>query len=103
MYVASVYGVREVIKVNSKTLRLRGALGHVTIDKALCKIIPKRCGTCASWRRPAPPETAGECWSPDRLDGDMSRGPAGHHHADRVCEAWFPAAPALQSSGAANG
>lgn len=91
-YVDCVYGVRRVLKVNAKTLRLQGALGPLTIDKALCSVIPQRCGTCGAWRKPTPPETAGECWSADRLDGDTSKGPAGYHFATRTCEAWFPAA-----------
>ena len=35
--VESIYGVRRVVKINAKTLRLEGALGPVTIDKALCR------------------------------------------------------------------
>jgi hypothetical protein len=37
--VDSIYGVRRVLKVNAKSLRLEGALGPVTIDKALCRVV----------------------------------------------------------------
>lgn len=90
MYVDSIYGVRKVLKVNAKTLRLEGALGPLTIDKSLCKVVPERCGTCRSWRRPLPPETEGGCWSGDRLDGDFSKGPASYTLPTSACEAWLP-------------
>ncbi|PIB91314.1 hypothetical protein [Caulobacter sp. FWC2] len=83
MYVDCIYGVRRVEKVNTKSLRLAGALGPVTIDKTLCKIVPERCGTCADWK-------GGECWSGDRLDGDLSNGSAGVTLPSQVCEAWRP-------------
>lgn len=87
MYVDCIYGIRRVLKVNTKSLRLEGALGPITIDKSLCKVVVECCGTCADWRR----ET-GECWSGDRLDGDLTKGPAGYPSAERVCEAWRPTA-----------
>ena len=37
--VSSVYGVREVLKVNAKTLRLKGNLGPIIIDKSLCALV----------------------------------------------------------------
>ncbi|GEM_PF-2818427 len=37
--VSSVYGVRRVLKVNTKSLRLEGALGPITIDKSLCRLV----------------------------------------------------------------
>jgi hypothetical protein len=91
MYVESIYGVRRVLKVNAKSLRIEGALGPITIDKALCKVVPERCGTCGSWRA-EPGATEGECWSGDRLDGDMTKGPASYPGAANVCEAWWPRA-----------
>lgn len=49
----------------------------------------ERCETCADWKRMAPPDADfGECWSGDRLDGDLSKGPAGTPRGDGVCEAW---------------
>lgn len=42
----------------------------------------KRCGTCAAWR-------AGECWSADRLDGEMTKGPADYTTSKMGCEAWL--------------
>lgn len=48
-----------------------------------------RCDTCADWRDPDP-DGVGECWSGDRLDGDMSKGPAGYSYGRQVCEAWRP-------------
>jgi hypothetical protein len=85
MYVDCIYGVRRVEKVNTKSLRLAGALGPVTIDKTLCRVLVERCGTCADWK-------GGECWSGDRLDGDLSNGSAGSTLAAQTCEAWRPAA-----------
>lgn len=85
MFVDCIYGVRRVEKVNAKSLRLEGGLGPITIDKALCKVIPERCGTCADWRR-----ESGECWSGDRLDGDLTKGPAGVTAPAQQCEAWRP-------------
>lgn len=35
----------------------------------------------------------GECWSTDRLDGDLSRGPAGMPHRSSCCEAYIPKQP----------
>ena len=35
--VESVYGVRRVVKINTKSLRIEGALGAITIDKSLCR------------------------------------------------------------------
>lgn len=81
MYVDCIYGVRMVEKVNAKSLRLAGALGPITIDKALCRVIPQRCGTCADWK-------GGECWSGDRLDGDLTKGSAGVTLTSETCEAW---------------
>lgn len=48
------------------------------------------CRTCASWKPPELPHEDGECWSGDRLDGDMTKGPAGYSFPWRVCEAWMP-------------
>jgi len=89
-FVESIYGVRRVLKVNAKTLRLQGDGSNVTIDKALCTVVPECCGTCESWQAPTAPETEGGCWSPDRLDGDLTKGPAGYTLATSGCEAWMP-------------
>ena len=35
--VESIYGVRRVVKINAKSLRLEGGLGPITIDKSLCR------------------------------------------------------------------
>ena len=35
--VESIYGVRRVVKINAKSLRIEGGLGPITIDKALCR------------------------------------------------------------------
>jgi len=90
-YVESVYGFRRVLKVNAKTFRLEGALEPITIDKALCKLVAGHCGNCGSWKPPEPPHKDGECWSGDRLDGDLRKGPAGYALAHERCEAWIPA------------
>lgn len=47
------------------------------------------CGNCFSYRASLFPDMHGECWSGDRMDGDMSNGPAGYHLSHRVCEAWM--------------
>lgn len=88
-FVDCVYGIRRVLKVNEKTLRLEGALEPIVIDKALCAVVPVCCGACASWRKPTHPETEGECWSDDRLDNKGS-GPAGYTLPTSGCEAWWP-------------
>lgn len=41
----------------------------------------KTCSNCADWR-------GGACWSGDRLDGDLSKGPAACTGANNTCEAW---------------
>jgi hypothetical protein len=46
------------------------------------------CANCMSWR--SVDGVSGECWSPDRLDGDMSAH-AGITSAQCTCEAWCPA------------
>lgn len=57
----------------------------------MASVLAERCENCADWRRMAPPDDAyGECWSGDRLDGDMAKGPAGAPRGDCVCEAWNP-------------
>lgn len=63
----------------------------------------ERCETCADWKRLPPPDGEfGECWSGDRLDGDMTKGPAGAPRGDGVCEAWRPmAASPLEPTSAA--
>ena len=48
----------------------------------------ERCELCADWR--PQPDGLGECWSGDRLDGDMTKGPAGWSRATSGCEAWNP-------------
>lgn len=53
-----------------------------------------RCANCQNWRNPDA-DNIGECWSLDRLDHDISKGPAGYHAGDRVCEAWLKKLPAL--------
>lgn len=85
MFVDCIYGIRRVEKVNTKSLRLEGGLGPITIDKALCRVVIERCGTCADWRW-----ESGECWSGDRLDGDTNKGPADVTIASQACEAWRP-------------
>lgn len=35
--VESIYGVRRVVKINTKSLRIEGGLGPITIDKVLCR------------------------------------------------------------------
>lgn len=48
------------------------------------------CGNCASWKAPKTSDTdPGECWSGDRLDGDMSKGTAGYTMKSRACEAFI--------------
>jgi DNA adenine methylase len=49
------------------------------------------CGNCASWKRTD--EDSGECWSSDRLDGDLSKGPAGFPFSTSFCEAWCEKEP----------
>lgn len=46
------------------------------------------CGKCGSWRRKI--DNVGECWSADRLDGDLDRGPAGRTREWEFCEAYCP-------------
>lgn len=41
----------------------------------------KTCGNCADW-------LGGACWSGDRLDGDLSQGPAACTDQNNTCEAW---------------
>lgn len=45
------------------------------------------CGNCQNWRDPDA-DDVGECWSLDRLDHDISNGPAGYHRRTATCEAW---------------
>lgn len=62
----------------------------------------QNCETCQDWRRacarPAagtlPPATnLGECWSADRLDGDLTKGPAAQTYNFERCEAHRPHEP----------
>lgn len=48
----------------------------------------QNCGNCAAWRYRR--ENFGGCYSADRLDGDLSRGPADITHEYEFCEAWVP-------------
>lgn len=41
----------------------------------------KTCGNCADW-------SEGDCWSADRLDGDLSNGPDDFTDEGNTCEAW---------------
>jgi len=57
----------------------------------------ERCDKCADWRSPDA-DGVGECWSGDRLDGDMSKGPAGYSYGWQMCEAFNPTpAPSKES------
>lgn len=50
-----------------------------------------RCDTCAVWQRVE--LFLGGCWSSERLDGDLSKGPAGFTYPYDGCEAWLSTDP----------
>ena len=52
------------------------------------EILKWSCENCNSWRAPNGQNT-GECWSGDRLDGDLSKGPAGWSRDYQTCEAFI--------------
>lgn len=52
------------------------------------------CGNCQNWREPDA-DGVGECWSLDRLDHDLSAGPAGYHRSTATCEAWLKRLPPI--------
>jgi len=45
------------------------------------------CGNCAAWKQTI--ENVGECWSADRLDGDLTKGPVSRTFSYDFCEAWY--------------
>lgn len=46
-----------------------------------------RCDGCREWRRTS--LIGGECWSFERLDGDLSKGPADITYPGSMCEAFI--------------